>query len=111
MERIRSDQYPPNAPPTSQQRLTTLLTQGDDSHEQLLPTSDPSNVGIDERFSSKTRPNPYNVGVWANWRQLLGPHPWLWWTPIETPISDGIHYAVNPKAWAELQGMIQYRSR
>ncbi|WFD03239.1 protein S-acyltransferase [Malassezia obtusa] len=108
MERVRQDDQNQNAPPTSQQRLTTLLTQGDDSREQLLPEQNAPRARSAQREAKRYK--LYNVGVCANWRQVLGPRPWLWWTPIETPVCDGVHYEVNPTSWAHLQSALQRRA-
>merc|ERR1712194_148209 len=41
--------------------------------------------------------SPYNLGLYENIKQALGPRPYLWFLPIDPPLGDGIHHKVNHK--------------
>ncbi|PWN50352.1 zf-DHHC-domain-containing protein [Violaceomyces palustris] len=47
--------------------------------------------------------NVYDIGVSANWRQVMGPKWWLWFVPIGDPQGDGFSYLVNSKTLRELE--------
>jgi palmitoyltransferase ZDHHC2/15/20 len=44
--------------------------------------------------------NPYNLGVWENWRQVFGPGVYDWFVPSYSSLGDGITF---PKNYSEYE--------
>lgn len=41
-------------------------------------------------------PSPYNVGKKANFEQVFGKNPWLWFIPVHTSEGDGCSFPIHP---------------
>eukprot|EP01126_Amoeba_proteus_P043550 TRINITY_DN4788_c0_g1_i1.p1 TRINITY_DN4788_c0_g1~~TRINITY_DN4788_c0_g1_i1.p1 ORF type:complete len:144 (-),score=24.16 TRINITY_DN4788_c0_g1_i1:153-584(-) len=44
-----------------------------------------------ESFKNLTY-NPYDLGKRANWEQVFGTDPWLWFLPIANHVGDGLKF-------------------
>jgi len=39
----------------------------------------------------------YDLGLYGNLKEVLGPRPWLWFLPVDPPSGDGISFRVKDK--------------
>ena len=59
------------------------------------------NVGTLDRLVPlvQTGPlNPYDMGARANFEQVFGKDPMLWFLPVATTQGDGIHFPTNDQS-------------
>jgi len=50
-----------------------------------------------ESFKISQRNNPYDLGRRANWEQVFGKSPWLWFVPVATTLGNGLTFPIERK--------------
>lgn len=66
-------------------------------HLRLVSINQTTLEKLDAEQKRQSWYNPYDLGsVWANWKAVLGPRPWLWFLPIEDKTMEpGIWFPRN----------------
>jgi len=47
------------------------------------------------RETEYTYINPYDVGGYANWKQVFGENPLIWFLPIQSSQGTGCHFPIR----------------
>merc|ERR1719221_2406317 len=59
--------------------------------------NDQTTIEFCEKRSKPGAPISYNLGLWQNAKNTLGPNVLLWLLPVSPPEGDGLHFASLPK--------------